>query len=430
MRYLLLCLLTISLYQTTIAQCKKKFIDKEIVGYYASWQYYDRQKVARPENVDFRRFTTIIYAFFKPTEEGKLVGGDAFVDETILKGEINWAISTNQEHYYFETTSLPYLAHLKRTKVLISIGGWSYSKNFSIIVHDSIKRKTFARECIRLIKEYKIDGIDIDWEFPGYGGQGGRPSDKENFTLLIDEVKNALDSLGKKKRKNYILSVTLNAAPPHHQYIEWQNINSSVDMLNLMCYDFYGSWVHTTTHKAALYPHPDPYSKDKINNVDTLFRLITSSGLSPNKINIGCAFDGRTAGYKRNKPLYSGATFANHYIPKSHGQPSYYAFQYLIDSLEYHYDSIAEAPYLVDTVKNIFITYEDERSLLAKTKFVNNNDAQGIFIWDISGDMLESKPNSGIIKETPLLYAIHEGFCRKEEIKQLRKEKKRKRKSH
>ena len=106
MKYLLLIFLLSIHIQNTSAQCKKKYLDKEIIGFYASWQFYDRDKLAKPENIDCRRFTTLIYSLFEPTKDGHLRGGDQFADETILKGEIDWTTSTEEEHFFIETSSL------------------------------------------------------------------------------------------------------------------------------------------------------------------------------------------------------------------------------------------------------------------------------------------------------------------------------------
>lgn len=422
MRYFTFSLLIILFVQHTHAQCKKKYIDKEIIGFYASWQFYDRDKLAKPANIDFRRFTTVIYSFFEPTEDGHIRGGDQFVDETVLKGEINWATSTEEEHTFFETSSLPYLAHLKKTKVLISLGGWTYSKHFSRIAHTEEYRKTFTKECVRLIEEYNIDGVDIDWEFPGYSG---RSSDKEQFTILLKDLRAAFDAHSLKTKKQYYISVTLNTAPPHNKFLAGDSIGKYSDMINLMCYDFYGSWVPTTTHKAALYTYTDPNLPNTVLSADSLFKIATDELKMPsNKINLGCSFNGRVAHYRNENPLFSSASLSITYLPKTQGSPLYYLIEPLTHNLLNEYDTIAEAPYLVDTTQQMFITYENERSLIAKANYVTQQGAMGLFIWDITGDMIETKPGSGIIKDTPLLYAVHEGFCREEEIKKERKKRK------
>jgi hypothetical protein len=39
--------------------------------------------------------------------------------------------------------------------------------------------------------------VDIDWEYPGDETRGGRPQDKDNYPLLIQELRAALDATGR-----------------------------------------------------------------------------------------------------------------------------------------------------------------------------------------------------------------------------------------
>ena len=72
---------------------------------------------------------------------------------------------------------------------MVSIGGWTLSDNFPTIAASASKRALFASECNRLLKFYKFDGIDIDWEYPGYAAHSGTTNDKQNFTLLMQQIK-------------------------------------------------------------------------------------------------------------------------------------------------------------------------------------------------------------------------------------------------
>jgi len=72
-------------------------------------------------------------------------------------------------------------------KVMISVGGWTWSGGFSDMALTKASRKTFIDSAIAFLNQHKLDGIDLDWEYPGLPGAGNthRPEDKKNFTRLL-----------------------------------------------------------------------------------------------------------------------------------------------------------------------------------------------------------------------------------------------------
>ena len=133
---------------------------KQIIGYYPSWKYYERNNLCKPANLKYDKLTIINYAFFAPDVDGNITGTDAWADTILLRGEHDW-----NNGGYLANTSLIQLAHTNNVKVFVSIGGWTLSENFPGIAADQAKRKKFASECVRVIKTYGFDGIDIDWEY-------------------------------------------------------------------------------------------------------------------------------------------------------------------------------------------------------------------------------------------------------------------------
>jgi chitinase len=101
-------------------------------------------------------------------------------------------------------------------------------------------RANFAANCVKLIETYDFDGIDIDWEYPGYAEHNGTPEDTQNYSLLLQEIRTALDALGKKNGRVYGLTAALPCGPDLVDNIQIDVVSKILSELNLMTYDFYG----------------------------------------------------------------------------------------------------------------------------------------------------------------------------------------------
>jgi GH18 family chitinase len=261
---------------------------KEIIGYYPSWQWYNRAQLMGPDNLDYTRYTILNYAFFAPDDDGNLWGTDAWADSCLLRGAYDW--SSPVQPAYIPNTSLIDIAHAWGVKVIPSIGGWTLSDKFPAIAADSVKRHRFASQCAHLIRDFKFDGIDIDWEYPGYIEHKGTRDDKVNFTLLMQAIRDSIDAVGKTINTKMILSAALGCGDTTMLNIEYDKIKNILDYLNMMTYDFNGTWSEETNHNSPLYVPakgaPGSYTR-------TLAKL-TEFGVPPEKINMGVAFYGRT----------------------------------------------------------------------------------------------------------------------------------------
>ena len=375
---------------------------KQIVGYYPNWQWYDRSQLVNPEVLLYEKYTVINYAFFRPLADGSIQSTDAWADENLLLGPMIWW----PVQYHDSTRSLPYLAHQHGVKLLPSIGGWNDSYNFPQIAADPVKRQNFTNHCISLIDAYGFNGIDLDWEYPGYVPNGGTLQDKMNFTTLLQELRNAMDELENASGNEYLLTSCFGASEERMESIEWENILPLVDMVNLMTYDFHGSWEPVSNHHTPLYsPLGDPSWC-----IDGAFTKLTQQyGVPPEKVNIGLAFYGKalancTELYGPHTG-YDVATFS-----EDEGQPLYYNILKKMDMFTYHWDDQVKCPYLLGNDLNTFVTFDDSLSITYKAQYIVDNNALGVIIWEITGDYIETYPGSGEISGTPLLDNVHQVF--------------------
>ena len=282
-------------------------------------------------------------------------------------------------------------------KILISVGGATWSGKFSDAALTETSRNIFSESVVNFITKYKLDGVDLDWEFPGYG-TNSRPEDKQNFTHLLYNLRSHLDDLGESEMRPannpYLLTIASGAGSWSVDLMEVNKITPVLDFYNIMTYDFKGSWSSTTGHHTNLYPSNDPGSSY---SSSTSVDLYLSKGVPPEKIMMGAAFYGRwwSGVSNQNKGLYQAYT----------GGAGALAFAgitagYLSDpDFNKYWDPKAMAPYLWSEKDRIFITYDDETSLKYKTEYIREKGLGGIMFWEYSQDY-----------NNTLLYAITRGF--------------------
>ena len=391
---------------------------REIIGYYPSWQWYKRSQLMGPENLDYSKYTILNYSFFAPDTNGNLFGTDAWADSILLRGKVDWGISNESNYIYYPNTSVIDIAHTWGVKVMVSIGGWSLSENFPAIAANPKKRSHFASQCVHLLRSYKFDGIDIDWEYPGYAEHKGTPADKENFTLFMKEIRDSIDAYGEKINYKFLLTAAFGAAKKQMDNIEWEKITPFMDYINMMTYDINGTWSPETNHNSPLY---EP-AKGWGGSHDLTFKLLTETYKVPaEKINMGIAFYGRTTICESKPGLHSPhlakedkTTFA-----VDEGMPQFFNIMYQMDKFTKCWDDTAKVPYLIGKDLNTFVSYDDERSIKLKAEYVLKTNAAGVIIWDVTGDYVEKTPGSGKVSGTPLADVLNEVLqpCERKRIK-------------
>lgn len=238
----------------------------------------------------------------------------------------------------------------KNLEVQLSIGGWG-SGGFSEMAADSLKRRLFAEDCRRIVDEFNLDGIDIDWEYPGSGvaGISSSSGDRQNFILLMRDLRAALG-------KNRLLTF---ASPATVGFYEFKPLMEYVDFVNIMTYDMNRS----PYHHSALFRSNLSGSM----TVDESVRAHISGGVPPEKIMLGVPFYGHG-----KKGVYPDFVSYPRISPR--------------EGEELKYDEIAEVPYIVDSEGELIMSFDDPRSLKRKAEYVKDNGLGGMMFWDYSQD--------------------------------------------
>jgi chitinase len=382
---------------------------KRLVGYMPNWYLYPKKDLATGQiavepfevkDIYARHLTHIIYAFAKPFTQAGLAEGPI----TSYRADFTdpWADIDPKR----KGGNVAQLKKLKEQnpdlKVLISIGGWSlYQRNakslslaeyFSKMAEDPAKRAEFiASVTDTFIGHHGFDGVDIDREYPAYEPNGGRPQDTANFTILIKELREALDKKGRELGKHLLLTVAGPAWFEKIKKIQWSKIHRHLDFINLMTYNFNGAWGPQTHHNAPL------YSRNNI-NVHAIVKKYVTLGVPAQKLNVGLGLYGRS---------FEGVGTQNNGLYQAYGQAGpgtgekgmlLYAdilkrFASNPDYQEY-WDDKAKVPYLFSRGKKVFISYDNKRSLLEKVDYVKKHKLGGAMIWTLGNGVTQQIVNT------------------------------------
>ena len=305
----------------------------------------------------------------------------AFVD---VRDSMAWL--TNMET---DTVNFRILNKLKEVnpdlKILISIGGWSWSGNFSDAVLTPDSRSKFAKTSVKIVADYDLDGVDIDWEYPGQIGNNNvfRPEDKQNYTLMFEALRKELDELSKITGKYYELTTAVGASYSYIEHTEMDRAVKYLDFVNLMTYDFYTSG-DSAGHHSNLCP-PEDYEKDA--SAHKTVRLFLEAGVPAEKLVMGLPFYGRSW-------IMKSADKHGINMPVE-GRARGGGYTYIKDSLVNkngfvrYWDEKAKAPYLFNSETNQLITYDDEESVRLKCEYVIDNNMAGMMFWQYASDTNE-----------------------------------------
>ncbi|WP_223550635.1 glycoside hydrolase family 18 protein [Aestuariivivens sp. NBU2969] len=329
----------------------------KIIGYVAGYEDFD------PAQVDATKLTHINYAF------ANIVDGYPKFELDIDSSKISKLIALKKKN--------PDL------KVLYSIGGWVWSDKFSHVAAYPETRLQFAINSVALMKKHGFDGIDLDWEYPGQRGEDNafRPSDKENFTLLLAEVRKQLDKVGKTDQTHYLLTIATGADQNYIDHTNLEKAHQYLDFINVMCYDFYHGWHYQTGHHANLYPS----EKEKFmgNSGQEAINRHIKAGVPAEKLIMGIPFYGRM--WEKvsigNNGLYQTAMSTGMIVP-------YWDILEKMKSGKYQkgYDDSAKASYLWNANDSIFISWETPKEIQLKTNYIKQNGLGGTMFWEYSLD--------------------------------------------
>ena len=398
-RQIMPLLLTASLLLCALPFAQAK-ADCLVTVYFPNWNVYSDSQ-AQVKNLPWDRLGCINHAFWKIEPKN---GGYAIVSTD------PWADTdeNNPKAHFPQYTQ--YAKKYPGTKILLSIGGWTDCGYFSEMALTKESRASFIQSCLDTLDAYPfLSGLDIDWEYPGEARKGGngdegnpvKGDDKTNYTLMLKELRAALDGHFGKGEK--LLTVCASGSTSTLSKQDYAALFPYVDRINLMTYDLAGSWNASTGYHTALYGS---------SSADTAVKYLQKQGVPASKIAIGTPL--YSHGWKMNKLESSVVGAAAHTFS---GEEKIWRN---LQALEHAavpegtagwlagYDEKAQAAYLWnDDLSSAdyltFYTYESARSLAAKLTYINVHSLGGLIVWQVHGD----DPSQGWPMITQMWQGLH-----------------------
>ncbi|XP_045127406.1 proteoglycan 4-like isoform X2 [Portunus trituberculatus] len=353
---------------------------RRVVCYYTNWSVY-RKGVAKytPQNINPYLCTHLVYAFGGLTDEFEVKPFDSYQD--IEQG--GYAKFNGLKQYN------------KGLKTLLAIGGWNEgSGRFSELVSLPELRKAFIISAIKHLRRYNFDGLDLDWEYPA-SRDGSAPEDRENYALLVSELRAAFEDEGKKVKAGRLL-LTM-AVPAGQNYIDKgydvPSLTRDLDFINILNYDYHSAYEPSVNHHASLMQPPgtSEYAWNAQLNVDWTVKYYIELGADADKLVIGIPTYGRSYTLIDGNFTDFGASADG---PGEQGkytrEKGFMAFYEVCENIASHGWSVKKpfprriGPYAFSG--NQWVGYDDEKIVARKAEYVRENGLGGIMYWSLDND--------------------------------------------
>ncbi|HET9173592.1 MAG TPA: glycoside hydrolase family 18 protein [Actinospica sp.] len=376
--------------------------NKVAIGYFTQWSIYNGflEKDLISDGAA-SRLTEINYAFSSVSAAGLCTSGDSWADYQrpfSAAESVDGTADTATQALAGNFNQLRELkAKFPKLKIVMSIGGWSWSGQFSQIASTAAGRQAFVNSCVDQYLNGDIpglapgaakgifDGLDIDWEYPNEPGNGNPygPQDTPDFTALMRDFRGAVDQAGEANDERYVL--TADVSPNQYaaaQQLQLPQLAKSLDWFNVMTLDFHGGWEKQTDFTSNLLPDPkDPQAaNDKFSVVQTV-QYYEQHGVPANKIALEIPYYAHawTGVSATGNGLYQSATGAS---PEDQA-----AYSAVVDQPgTVHYDPVTASIWKYDPASQTFYSYDSPQTVAEKGLYIDLAGLRGASVWSLDED--------------------------------------------
>lgn len=290
---------------------------------------------------------------------------------------------------------------LDGVRVILSIGGW-YDANYFTPATDPTHVENFVQSIVSILDFFPFDGIDIDWEYPGfehgdeplyqetaYGDRentqncvtstcedAARSNDPAQYVNFLTMLRTALNNAGptkvgrNKHGDMYELSIAAPSGYDKYKLLDMNAICSVVTHVNLMTYDMHGAWDPITNHQAPIYDNT-PGAVGEQYSIDDAVTGWIKAGCDPSRLVLGVPFYSRTEVGVEPGQAYGSSQYPGLYQPFTGAQmdaTSMPTFAQIVNDPSWttYWDPYSQASWAWNPSMNYFASYDSEKALANK----------------------------------------------------------------
>ena len=342
-------ILVVVIYGLTALAQETNGIDKVFVGYvYRS-----------TSNINFELYTHLCHAFVTADENG--------------------VVRSNRNVPSRELTTQ---AHRARVKVLLSLGGWGWDRQFAAMVSKPEAEDRYVKTVMETVDGFDYDGIDLDWEYPDSS------EEDVGFDRLAKRFRKQLDQLGAKKNRPMIQTMAAAASTNTLKWLSNELLLETMDWVNVMTYDMAGEFTDYAGHHSPLFASSKQPGAPR--STELSMKYLIERGMPANRLALGIPLYGK--GFSVSEPYAST-------VGRGQGRRSpggHYARLVQLQKEQgwiRQWDNETKSPWLLAPDRSAVIGHSDPESVAVKTEWGMKLGLRGVFFWEINQDRLADGTN-------------------------------------